>query len=78
MLVTIDTDKDLDKLIEIVMSMSEEQFYKLFDKIKEYKNKQFFETHKNIADLLKNNNITKDDMIDELKKMRKENSESSD
>jgi hypothetical protein len=78
MQITIDTEKDLDKIVEIIISLPEEKRDKVFDKIREYRNNRFFETHKEISDDLKKHHITKEDMLKELKQMREEESESGD
>jgi spore coat polysaccharide biosynthesis protein SpsF (cytidylyltransferase family) len=70
MRITIDTEKDLDKIVEIIISLSEEKRDKVFDKIREYRNNRFYETQKEISDVLKKHHITKEDMLKELKQMR--------
>ena len=70
MRITIDTEKDLDKIVEIIISLSEEKRDKVFDKIREYRNNRFFKAHKEISDELKKHNITKEEILEELKQMR--------
>ena len=77
MIVKIDTEKDFDKIKNIIMELPEKQRDIICNELKVIKKEQFTEAHDRISMQFKEHSITEDDISEEINKIRKAKSDES-
>jgi len=77
MQITIDTEKDFDQIIKMALSLPDKEKSLLIKRLQEISRNQFSKAHHSISQKFKERAVSKDEILSELKKMRKE-SESRD